>query len=288
MKIQGLHEKELFERNFPFRLLINKNVNFNYPPHWHNAVELIYILENDFVVFVDSKEYDLEEKDIIFIPSDDIHEFRSEAPTGTRVFINFEFSGLNDYADTDRLRTQLGDVRVIRHVEDGIYRQVEAEILKMLRERESGGFAGELYFTARMLDILVLLVRSTPSRVNMGNLRNSKKQVWGLEKIDKSLKYIEENYSEDIHLDDIAKVAGFSKYYFSRLFKEITEKSFHQYVSEYRIKKAELLLSDPNYTVSEAAYAVGFSSIATFDRLFRRIKGCSPQAFRKLRDKIDA
>lgn len=284
MKIQGLHEKELFEQDFPFRMLINQNLNFDYPAHWHNAIEIIYILENSFTVFVNSKEYDLEEKDIIFIPSEDIHEFRSETPTGTRLFINFELSGLGFYADADRLRTQLCDVRVIRHGEGGIYGRVEEEIMKLLRERESGGFAGELYYTARMLDILLLLLRSTPSSVNMGNMKNSKKQLWGLEKINKSFQYIEQNYGEDIHLKDIAQAAGFSEYYFSRLFKEITEKSFHQYVSEYRIKKAEPLLMDPDYTVSEAAYAVGFSSIATFDRIFKKIKGCSPQEFRKLRD----
>ena len=284
MKIQGLHEKELFEQDFPFRMLINQNLNFDYPAHWHNAIEIIYILENSFTVFVNSKEYDLEEKDIIFIPSEDIHEFRSETPTGTRLFINFELSGLGFYADADRLRTQLCDVRVIRHGEGGIYGRVEEEIMKMLRERESGGFAGELYYTARMLDILLLLLRSTPSSVNMGNMKNSKKQLWGLEKINKSFQYIEQNYGEDIHLKDIAQAAGFSEYYFSRLFKEITEKSFHQYVSEYRMKKAEPLLMDPDYTVWEAAYAVGFSSIATFDRIFKKIKGCSPQEFRKLRD----
>lgn len=285
MKIQGLHEKELFERDFPFRLLVNQNLNFNYPAHWHNAIELIYVVENSFVVFIDSKKYELEEKDIIFIPGDDIHEFESETPTGTRIFVNFELSGLSAYTDTDRLRTQLSDVRVIRHGKSGIHRQVEEEILRMLREREAGGAAQELYYSARMLDILVLLIRSTPSRLNMGNMKKSKKQIYGLEKINKSFEYIEENYGEDFRLKDIAKAAGFSECYFSRLFKEITEKSFHQYISEYRIKKAEPLLMDPDYTVSEAAYAVGFSSLATFDRLFRKIKGCSPQEFRKLRDR---
>lgn len=283
MKIQGLHEKELFEQDFPFRMLINRDPDFDYPAHWHNAIEIIYILENRFTVFVNSKEFDLEEKDIIFIPSEDIHEFRSETPTGTRLFINFELSGLGSYADTDRLRTQLCDIRIVRRGEGGLYARIEEEIKKMLREWKNSGFASELYYTARMLDILLLLLRSTPSSVNMGNMKDSKKQLWGLEKINKSFQYIEQNYAEDIHLKDIAQAAGFSEYYFSRLFKEITEKSFHQYVSEYRIKKAEPLLMDPDYTVSEAAYAVGFSSISTFDRIFKKIKGCSPQEFRKLR-----
>lgn len=287
MNIQGLHEKNLFEQNFPFRLLVQQNANFRYSAHWHNAIELIYALEGSFAVFVNAKGYDLKEGDLIFIPSDDIHEFRGETPPGKRIFINFELSGLNVYADTDRLRTQLSDVRVIRRANRELHRHAEDTILKILREQENSGEAANLYYAARMLDLLVLLIRSAPSHINMENLKNSKKNIWGLEKIDKSIKFIEENYSENIHLRDIAQAAGFSEYYFSRLFKEITEKSFHRYVSEYRIKKAELLLMDPNYTISEAAYAVGFSSISTFDRLFRSIKGCSPQEFRKLRDRLE-
>ena len=67
MKIEGLHEKELFEKRSPFRLIINQDLNFNYPAHWHNAIELIYVLENKFTVIVNSKKYTLNEKDIIFL-----------------------------------------------------------------------------------------------------------------------------------------------------------------------------------------------------------------------------
>jgi len=284
MKIEGLHEKELFEKTFPFRLLINQNLDFNYPSHWHNAIELIYVLENPFTVFVDSKEYHMNEKDILFIPSGDIHEFRSETFTGTRIFINFELSSLNSYGETDRIRSQTRDIRLITPEEGDLYKQVEGEILKMLEGNENKGFANQLYYTARMLDILFLFSKSTPSQINIENMVHSRKKISGLEKINKSFDYIEKNFCEDIHLKDIARAANFSEFYFSRLFKEITEKSFHQYLNEFRIKKAEEILNDTNFTISEAAYAVGFSSIATFDRLFRNIKGCTPQEYRKLRE----
>jgi AraC-like DNA-binding protein len=282
MKIEGLHEKELFEKEFPFRLIVNQDINFNYPAHWHNAIELIYVLENEFVVFVNSKKYVLKEKDIFFIPSGDIHEFQSETPTGTRIFINFELSSLNYYGDADRIRTQLCDVRLITPNDGILYSQIESEVLKVLQEIKDGGSVYQLYYTARVIDILVLLCRNTPSKINIENMENSKGKSWGLNKISKSFEFIEKNYSEDIHLKDFAQAVGFSEFYFSRLFKEITEKSFHQYLNEYRIKKAEILLADSNYTVSEAAYATGFSSITTFDRLFKKMKGCSPQEFRKL------
>jgi AraC-like DNA-binding protein len=282
MKIEGLHEKEIFDEKFPFRMIVNRNINFVYPPHWHNAVELIYVLKNSFVVLVNSKKYRLQEKDIMYIPGGDIHEFCSETPTGVRIFINFEFSSLSSYINAEWIYTQLRNVRLITPDAGDLYENIESELQRMLKEQQNGGAAQELFYTARMLDILVLLCRSIPSQIHMGDLKNGGRKDLGLYKISKSLEYIEKRYMEDIHLKDIANAAGFSEYYFSRLFKEITEKNFHQFLNEYRIKKAEELLADSSQSISETAYAVGFSSIATFDRVFRQIKGCSPKNYRKL------
>lgn len=282
MKIEGLHEKGIFDQNFPFRLFINNQLNFNYPSHWHNAVEMIYILEHNFTAIVNSRKYKMHKGDVIYIPGGDIHEFCSEMPIKC-IFINFELSSLNHYSDMERICTQLRDVRLITPQDGELHANIEAEIDKIRTEWENSGFAQELYYTARMIDIVVMLCRSIPYRDNLANLKNMGGKSAGLEKINRSFEYIEKNYTEDIHLKDIARAAGFSEYYFSRLFKEITEKNFHQYLNEFRIKKAENLLMDSNYTISEAAYAVGFSSLTTFDRLFRQIKGCSPQKFRKLR-----
>jgi AraC-type DNA-binding domain-containing proteins len=283
MVIDGFHEKKIFDKSYPFRLIINENINFSYPPHWHNALEFVYVLKNDFVVLVNSKKYMLREKDILYIPGGDIHEFCSETETGVRVFVNFELSSLNSYINIESLYTQLRDVRLITPADEALYGNIESEIQKMLNEQQVGEIADELFYAARMLDVLALLCKGMPSSVNIENLKNSsRKNNVGLEKIGKTFTYIEENYTEDIHLKDISQAAGFSEYYFSRLFKEITEKNFHQYLNEFRIKKAEVLMLDPNYTVSEVSYAVGFSSISTFDRVFRQMKGCSPKDFRKL------
>jgi AraC-like DNA-binding protein len=283
MKIEGLHEKEIFEKTFPFRLIVNQDIDFDYPAHWHNAIELVYVVKNPFVVFVNSQKYDLRENDIMFIPSGDVHEFRSETQTGTRIFINFELSFLSNYNLPDRISTHLHDVRLITPEDNSLYKEIETEIQKMLSVNESSFFTDQLYLIARMIDTIILLCKSTASQIKIENMVSDKKKVVGLEKINKSFEYIEKNYSEDICLKDIASAAGFSEFYFSRLFKEITEKSFHQYLIEYRMKKAESLLMDPNHSISEAAYASGFNSIATFDRLFRQIKGCSPKEFRKLK-----
>jgi AraC-like DNA-binding protein len=280
MKIEGLHEKEIFSEKFPFRVLINQNVDFYYPAHWHNAMEIIYVLENPFVVFANSQQYLLRENDIMFIPGGDVHEFKSEEATGTRVFINFELSFLNNYESQSLILSRLHDVRQIKPEDGDIYKEIMAVIQQVMCVDESPLFTNQLYLMARMIDIILCLCKGTANIINM---ESDQKKLVGLNKINKSFEYIEQNYSENIRLKDIAQDAGFSLYYFSRLFKETTEKSFHQYLNEYRLKKAEALLMDSNYSISEAAYASGFNSIATFDRIFRQLKGCSPQKFRKLK-----
>lgn len=283
MKIEGLHEKEIFNEQFPVRLIVNQDIDFDYPAHWHNAIELLYVIKNSFVVFVNSQRYDMRENDILFIPSGDIHEFKSEMNTGTRVFINFELSSFSIYSFLERIRSHMRDVRLIVPEDGSLHKEIQAEIQKMMNVNDLSDFTNQLYYTARIVDIILLLCKSTTSHINIENMVSSKKKLNGLEKINRSFEYIEKNYCEDICLKDIANAAGFSEFYFSRLFKEITEKSFHQFLIEFRIKKAEILLTDSNYSISEAAYSSGFSSISTFDRLFRKIKGCSPQEFRKLK-----
>lgn len=283
MKIEGLHEKEIFNKQFPFRLLVNQDIKFDYPAHWHNAIELVYVIKNSFVVFVNSKRYDLREGDILFIPSGDVHEFRSETHSGTRVFINFGLSSLSTYSFIERVRSNLRDSMLIIPETADLHQEIKSEIQKMMNMNDASEFTNQLFYIARMMDIILLLSKSTASHIKLDNMGNDKKKINGLEKINKSLEYIEKNYGEDIYLKDIARAAGFSEFYFSRLFKEITETSFHQYLNDFRIKKAENLLINSNYTILEAAYASGFSSISTFERLFKQIKGCSPQEFRRLK-----
>ncbi|MBR4169442.1 MAG: helix-turn-helix transcriptional regulator, partial [Lachnospiraceae bacterium] len=83
-------------------------------------------------------------------------------------------------------------------------------------------------------------------------------------------------------LDDIAAMTGFSKYHFSRLFKEFTNTSFYKYLNVRRIGYAEKLLLDPGINVTEAAVRSGFNSISAFMRMFKIVKGCTPTEFRNL------
>lgn len=278
MKIEGLHEKELFVEKEPFRAILNKDTDFCYPLHWHNAVEVVYVIENDFTIGLNTRTYQMHAGDIAFIPSGELHEFKGVTKTGTRFFMNFELSTLSFYCNLEPILRHLRNAILVTKDDGGLYVKIRSQLRDVMNRYEHTDL---LFYTARMIDILLLFGKKDSDQINHANFTDVRRKSMDIDKISKSLEYIEKNYREDIFLKDIASAGGFSEYYFSRLFKQIAEKSFRQYLNEFRINKARALLIT-NCSVSQAAYASGFSSLTTFGRLFRSINGCSPQEFQKL------
>lgn len=92
--------------------------------------------------------------------------------------------------------------------------------------------------------------------------------------------YIDTHYTENLDLETVAKSVGFSKYHFSRLFKQYTNFTFGDYLCYRRIKAAEELLANPDLSITEVAIQAGFPSISTFNRLFKQHKNCTPSEYR--------
>ncbi|MEP6846418.1 MAG: AraC family transcriptional regulator [Panacibacter sp.] len=92
--------------------------------------------------------------------------------------------------------------------------------------------------------------------------------------------FIDENFGENIDLDNISDEAFFSKFHFIRLFKTIYNKTPYQYLTAVRIEKAKQLLTK-GISVSEACFLVGFDSVTSFSGLFKRIVSLTPAAFQQ-------
>lgn len=99
--------------------------------------------------------------------------------------------------------------------------------------------------------------------------------------IQKAIAYIAERQQEDVHIEEVAKTLNLSVFYFCKLFKKATGKTFTQYLAEVRVAKAKNLLLNPHIRISEAAFESGFQSITHFNRVFRKLEGCSPSVFRE-------
>ena len=93
--------------------------------------------------------------------------------------------------------------------------------------------------------------------------------------------FIADHLGEDLALEQVARAAGMSAFYFCKVFKTATGLTFTDYVARARVEKTKQLLLNPNMRVSEAAYEAGFQSLSQFNRVFRRIEGQAPSSYRE-------
>ncbi len=104
-------------------------------------------------------------------------------------------------------------------------------------------------------------------------------------KINKALKHIDANLSEEINVSDLAKESGFSLFHFHRIFKAITNESPYDSLLRLRLEKAVFLLKhSKGLKISEVAYESGFSSPENFTRQFKTRFKISPNTFRKSKE----
>ncbi len=93
--------------------------------------------------------------------------------------------------------------------------------------------------------------------------------------------YISQNCTKPLTLDDVSHHIGVSKSHFSHLFKKYTDMTFIDFLTTERIKRTEFLISNPKAHIIDIAFDSGFSSLSSFNRAFKKIKGISPSEFRE-------
>ncbi len=93
--------------------------------------------------------------------------------------------------------------------------------------------------------------------------------------------YLENHYTEDISLDDIAAQVNISPQYFSKLIKKTTGFNFIDWLSMLRVRKAKELLTNSNLTVKEVCFMVGYKDPNYFSRIFKKRNGMTPSEYVK-------
>lgn len=92
--------------------------------------------------------------------------------------------------------------------------------------------------------------------------------------------YISERHADKLALGDIAKSVNVSAFYFCKIFKKATGMTFTDYLARVRVEKVRNLMLNPHKRISEIAFEVGFQSLSQFNRVFKRVAGESPSAYR--------
>jgi len=95
------------------------------------------------------------------------------------------------------------------------------------------------------------------------------------------ISYVESNYKNNINLDKIAEIMYYTPNYLGKIFKQETELYFSDYLMEYRMRQAAILLRDRNIKILEVSMSVGYKSIPTFIKKFKSVYGVTPSEYKK-------
>ncbi len=98
--------------------------------------------------------------------------------------------------------------------------------------------------------------------------------------VEEAKRYIAENYSSDISLDEVSGRVDVSPYYFTRLFKEETGETFLEYLTRLRIESAKELMKDPELSIKDICIKAGYSDPNYFSRIFKKAVGVTPTEYR--------
>ena len=212
---------------------------------------------------------------VTFLPSHQPFSCRLKVKSG--MFANFLYLALHpvlvsrvaDGLELDADRIELTERR-------GIIDPTVRHIALALRAGvQSDGALDRMYGEALSTALAVHLLREYGTSV----LR-PKRPYGGLprEKLVRALEYIQDRLNADLTVSGIAQVAEMSADHFTKLFKESTGQSPYRYVIEARVRKAKELLTTGKFSISEAAYQVGFVDQNHLTRHFKKVFGLPPKA----------
>lgn len=240
----GVDEKDFF-RSMELK-------NFNFPLHFHRAYELIYIKEGYLQVSVDKRMYRINKGELLFLFPNQIHDFQT--------------------LDYSEITIILFSPELIGHFYvnyKGVIPEDNRLYIEELDTKRLETFYGRKSFIYLLCDMLIHKTKFMPI-----------KQTPQMTILYKVLLYVEQTYSTQCTLKSASKYLKYDYHYLSKLFANLMNMTFTEYLNYYRISQASYLLKNTSMPIGEIAVNCGYQNLRTFHRNFQRINGSTPYQYR--------
>ncbi len=279
-QLHGRREDVEYVNGLNYRLYHN-NLNESYPPHWHTSYEIVMPLVNNYTVVIDGQSVELGPEDILIIPSGVMHELIAPE-NGSRLIYLVDYALTREVNGFDSVSNRFFPYaffprkeEVIEHVDMGrVLLQIELEYTQKRPLYEAS-------IHALLLQFFIIACRTRLDQADTFTGIRPQKQQSYINTFFNICSYINEHCTDELRLEQLAEMSGFSKSHFIRLFKEYTGISYYEYLTRRRMLMVELLLNNPEYSISDVAMRSGYDSIATFNRVFKTTHGVTPTEYRK-------
>lgn len=280
------------KNNLPF--FINRRIICNHEKHRHEFVQIMYVSKGKLKHVINSNIFDIYKGDIFIIPPFVPHYFIDEYNEKFELiefefipeFINEKFSvdtddnGFMDFAYLEPFLVVENEIKPRLNLTGNLQIEVENLLSEVIREYEEHNSNFELMVKGLLLKLLVLLGREF--RKSNGNDNYQGLFDKHRDALVNAINYIHERYTEEISVDDAARVVMLSQSYFRYIFKQMTQKTFTEYITSLRINKAiELLKIRKDLKIVDICFETGFNNVHHFNRCFRQETGTTPMAYRK-------
>lgn len=251
-----------------------------YATHHHSAVEVIICIDQPYNVTVTNQKFTLQPGDILIIPPHLLHSLEG-SKKGSRFIGLFNIDMLNGFSDFKILMPTLLTPHLLTHdLTPQIYDKVYKIFMKIIDYYFSNEIMWEFSIYSKILELFALLGQYQYG-TTLHDSKLDKSSSENFEKFATLLSYIDSHYATELDLEQAASLVGFSKFHFTRLFKEFTNCTFYDYLSQARIQAAQRLLST-NTSITDIAFQTGFNSLSSFCRCFKKYTNLSPSEYRDL------
>lgn len=254
-------------------------------PHIHDFVEILYCVEGEYSVMIDAYSTVIKKGEMAVISSRKIHTIiQTSEGNGKYLVVKFQpeivveiYSKPTEARFMFPLLYSATDAECIFSQEFIIKSGLEQTLQNIMEEITEKKLGYEVALKSEIYRIILWFVRKFSS----DNIIDSYSEST-LKKIGSAIEYIEQNYTRNITVRELADFCYMEYSYFSRIFKQITNMSCCDYINIRRIKKSQILLCTTNMTVTQIGATVGFDSTSYFIKKFREINGISPKQFKKI------
>ena len=251
------------------------------PWHWHEEIEVIYIVQGKMKIKTSSKSFLLEKDDLLIINSNTLHYGAAVKTCDLRslVFSPVLITGNPDSAFSKKYIAPLlsSNAFIAYQITAKSNGQLCNWFQSAFEAMKNDSYGFEFFVRDNLSHILLFCcekfekyIDAKTSSLNWNNLR-----------IQKMLDFIHNHFSDNISLREISDVADISERECLRCFQKTIQLSPIQYLLKYRVMQgAKMLLDTPASSISEIAISCGFDSPSNFTKTFRRFYNCSPREYR--------
>lgn len=249
------------------------------PAHWHSGCEIIYSIDGICEIICENRNYTLRPYDILIIHKGAIHELKTSTH-GSRYIMHFELETFYNFEDIHTLVSSLPCVIYLsKDVSSKLYQSIHKSLQSIIKEYYANSPYSNIMIQSKLLSILTILGRGKlclPVHDSNRHINFEHSKLYLL-----TLDYIHKNYSRNITLDEISIHAGFSKYHFSRLYKQYSNETFYYTLNRIRMKQASIYLKESSLSIPEIAIQCGFHNISSFIRMFKLHYHMTPVQYKK-------